>query len=48
MKGMWELKSIVVFSNAQPFERGPLIYNRVHEVPFDIPQGYMKGRSIYH
>ena len=34
-------------SNAQPFTRGLLIYNRVREVPFDIPQGYVKGHSIY-
>ena len=26
-QGTWELKSIVVLSNAQPFERGPPIYN---------------------
>ena len=45
--GMWELKSVVVLSNAQPFTRGLSIYNRVREVPFYIPQGYMKGRSIY-
>ena len=45
--GTWELKSIVVLSNAQPFKRGLPIYNRVHEVPFDIPKGYVKGRSIY-
>ena len=45
--GTWELKSVVFFSNAQPFERLPPIYNRVCEVPLDIPQGYVKGHSIY-
>ena len=47
MKVTWELKSVLVFSNAQPFTRGLLIYDRVREVTFDIPQGYMKGHSIY-
>ena len=47
MLGIWELKSVVVLSNAQPFIRGLPIYNRVREVPFYIPQGYVKGRSIY-
>ena len=47
MLGMRELKLVVVFSNAQPFTSGLPIYNRVHEVPFYIPQGYMKGCSIY-
>ena len=47
MQGTWELKSVLVMSNAQLFKRGLPIYNRVREVPFDIPQGYMKGRSIY-
>ena len=46
-QGMWELKSMLVLSDAQPFERGSPIYNRVREVPFDIPQGYVKGCSIY-
>ena len=46
-QGKWELKSILVLSSAQLFERGPLIYNRVREVIFYIPQGYVKGRSIY-
>ena len=36
-----------VMSNAQPSEKGLPIYNQVHEVPFDVPQGYVKGRSIY-
>ena len=45
--GAWELKSVVVFSNAQPFTRGLPIYNQVREVPFYIPRGYMKVRSIY-
>ena len=44
---MWELKSVLVLSNAQPFERGLPIYHRVCEEPFDIPQGYVKIRSIY-
>ena len=47
MQGMWELKYVLVLSNAQPYERGLPIYNRVCEVPFDIPQGYVQGRSIY-
>ena len=47
MQGMWELKSVVVLSNAQPFTMGLPIYNRVREVPFYIPRGYMKGRLIY-
>ena len=47
MQGTWELISVVVLSNAQPFTRGLPIYNRVREVPFYIPQGYMKGHSIY-
>ena len=47
MQGTWELKSVVVLSNAQLFTRDLPIYNRVREVPFDIPQGYVKGRSIY-
>ena len=47
MLGTGELKLVVVLSNAQPFTRGLLIYNRVREVPFYIPQGYVKGRSIY-
>ena len=46
-QGTWELKSVVVLSNAQLFTRGLPIYNRVHEVPFYIPQGYVKGHSIY-
>ena len=46
-QGMLELQSVVVLSNAQPFERGPPIYNQVREVPLYIPQGYVKGRSIY-
>ena len=46
-QGTWELKSIVVLSNAQPFERGPPIHNRVREVPFDIPHGYVKFHYIY-
>ena len=33
MPGMWELKSIVVLSNAQPFERGLPIYSRYVEEP---------------
>ena len=45
--GTGELKSVVVLSNAQPSTRGLLIYNRVHEVPFYIPQEYVKGHSIY-
>ena len=45
--GTWELKSIVVLSNAQPFDRSLPIYYRVRELPFDIPQGYVKGCSIY-
>ena len=44
-QGTWELKSVIVL---QPFERGLPIYNRVREVPFYIPQGYVKGHSIYH
>ena len=47
MLGTWDLKSVVVLSNAQPFDRILLIYYRVREVPFDIPIGYMKGCSIY-
>ena len=43
----WELKSVVVLSNAQPSTRVLLIYYRLREVPFYIPQGYMKGRLIY-
>ena len=46
-QGSQELKSVLVMSNAQPYERGILIYNRVREVPFYIPQGYVKGRLIY-
>ena len=46
-QGTWELKSMLVMSNVQPLKRGLMIYNRVHEVPLDIPQGYMKGHSIY-
>ena len=45
--GIGELKSVVVLSNAQSFTRGLPIYNRVREVTFYIPQGYMKGHSIY-
>ena len=47
MQGMWELKLVAVLSNAQPSTRGNPIYNRVREVPLYIPQGYVKGRSIY-
>ena len=46
-QGTWELKFIVVFSNAQPSTRVLPIYNQVCEVPFHIPQGYMKGCLIY-
>ena len=46
-QGTWELKYVLVLSNAQPFEKGLPIYNRVRELPFDIPQGYVKGFSIY-
>ena len=42
-----ELKSVLVLSNAQPFKRVPPIYNREREVPFYIPQGYVKIRLIY-
>ena len=38
---------MLVLSNAQPLKRDLLIYNRVCEVPFHIPQGYVKGRPIY-
>ena len=47
MQGTWELKLVVVLSNAQPSTSGLPIYNRVREAPFYIPQGYVKGRSIY-
>ena len=47
MKSTWELKLVVVLSNAQSFTRGLPIYNQVREVPFDIPQRYVKGHSIY-
>ena len=47
MLGIGELKLVVVLSNAQPFTRGLLIYNQVREVPLYIPQGYVKGCSIY-
>ena len=47
MQGMWDFKSMLVYSNAQPYKRGLPIYNRVREVPFDIPQGYVKGHLIY-
>ena len=46
-QGTWDLKTILVLSNAQPFKRGLLIYNGVRELPFYIPQGYMRGRYIY-
>ena len=46
-QGTLELHSVVVLSNAKPFERGLSIYSQVREVPFYIPQGYVKGRSIY-
>ena len=46
-QGTWEIKSILVLSNVQPYERGVPIYNRLYEVPFYIPQGYVKGCSIY-
>ena len=46
-QGTWELKSVVVLSNAQPFTRDLPIYNRVREVPFYIPQGYVEVHSIY-
>ena len=45
--GMGELNYVVVLSSAQLYEMGLLMYNRVHEVPFYIPQGYVKGHSIY-
>ena len=38
---------MLVLSNAQPFKRGLSIYNQVREVPFNIPQGYVKGYLIY-
>ena len=44
--GTWELKSVVVLSNAQTFGMSLPIYYQVCEVPFDIPQGYVKGISI--
>ena len=43
----WELKSVLVLSNAQLFDRSLPIYYRVHEVPFYTPQGYVKSRLIY-
>ena len=46
-QGTWELKSVVVLSNAQSFTRCLLIYNRVCEVPFYIPQWYVQVCSIY-
>ena len=46
-QGTWEIESILVLSNAQPFERGILIYHQVHEVPFNLPQSYTKCDSIY-
>ena len=38
---------MLVLSDAQPFERGLLIYHRVREEILDIPQGYVKSHSIY-
>ena len=32
--------------SAQLFDRSLPIYYRVHELPFNIPQGYVKGSSI--
>ena len=46
-QGTCDLKSVLVMSNAQPYERGLSIYNLVREVPLYIPQGYVKVRSIY-
>ena len=46
-QGTWELKSVVVLSNAQPFKRGLPTYCWVREVPFYIPQGYVKDHLIY-
>ena len=46
-QGTWELKLVVVMSNAQLSTWGLSIYNEVHEVPFYIPQGCMKGHLIY-
>ena len=46
-QGTWEFKLVVVLYNAQLFTRGLSIYNWVHEVPFYILQGYVKGRSIH-
>ena len=47
MQGTWEIKFMLVLSDAQLFERGLPIYHRVREEPFYIPQEYMKDRSIY-
>ena len=38
---------MLLMSNGQPFKNGLPIYNRVCEVPFYIPQGYVKVGSIY-
>ena len=57
MQGMWELKSIVVLSNAQPFERGLPIYFqvceiiflctiKVREIPFYVPSSTWKNHTI--
>ena len=45
--GTGDLNFVVVLSNAQPYEMGLPIYNRVREAPFYIPQWYVKGRLIY-
>ena len=46
-EGTWKLKLVVVLFNAKPFTRDLPIYNRIPKVPFYIPQGYVKGPSIY-
>ena len=49
-EGMWELKSVVVLSNVQPYERGHPIYPKyVEELPY-IPETsskYMESLPIY-
>ena len=44
-EGMCELKSIVVLSNAQPYERGHPIYPKYVENPTYIPETNLEVRG---
>ena len=43
---MWEIKSVEVLSNAQPFERGLSIYERYMEEPYSSQNVALMSNDI--